>query len=161
MFKMREVYKKSKDSNYSMSEHNPIELLNKDPEVVRNSIKKYFTTGKAKFKLYKNGLISNITDNDIDAISEFLQGGLLQLLEKYRNLNKYNYDYIFDIYNDLMNTDDSPFESIHDYFKSFFWYTLQLFWWNNLDTINDKMETFFGLHCVFDTKRNAYKMDWL
>ena len=117
---MREVYKKSKDSNYSMSEHNPIELLNKDPEVVRNSIKKYFTTGKAKFKLYKNGLISNITDNDIDAISEFLQGGLLQLLEKYRNLNKYNYDYIFDIYNDLMNTDDSPFESIHDYFKSFF-----------------------------------------
>ena len=117
---MREVYNKSKDSNYSMSEHNPIELLSKDPEVVRNWIKQYFTTGKIKFKLYKNGLIWDITDNDIDAISEFLQGGLLQLLERYRNLNKYSHDYILEVYNYLMNTDDSPFESIHDYFKSFF-----------------------------------------
>ena len=103
-----------------ISEYNPSEILGDDPNALRNCVKKYFTTGKPKFKLHKQDTLCDITERDIDIIPEFLQGGIIQVMERYQKLNQYDYDYIKEVYLVLMKTDDSSFESITHFFKTFY-----------------------------------------
>ena len=103
-----------------ISEYNPSEILGDDPNALRNCVKKYFATGKPKFKLHKKDTVCDITERDIDIISEYLQGGIIQVMERYQKLNQYDYDYIKEVYLELMKSEDSTFESITNYFKTFF-----------------------------------------
>ena len=119
-FVMREAHYYCKDNTHKMSEYIPSEMLSKDPDVVRNWVKSYFTTGKTQFKLHKQDTICEITERDIDTISKFLQGGVIQVMERYQSLSQYDYDYIHEVYKELMEIDNSPFESVTHYFKTFF-----------------------------------------
>ena len=51
-------------------------MLSNEHEVVRVWVKMYFRTGVFKHKLYKNGYACEITDQNIDAVSEFFQRGI-------------------------------------------------------------------------------------
>ena len=119
-YTMKEASKFTKNIKSSISEYNPIEMISNEHEVVRNWVKKYFRTGEVKNKLYKNGSACEITDQDIDVISEFLQGGIIKLAEKYQKICNYDLGYIDEIYTELIEIDDSPQESVANYFKTFF-----------------------------------------
>ena len=119
-FAMIKYYNKTQDMTSPDSEFVISDLLSEDKEKVKGLLQKYFRNEKFKSKLYKNGSACEITDRDIDAISEFLQGGVIQLVERYQKVNQYDLDYIEEIYSELMSSDDSPQESVKDYFKKFF-----------------------------------------
>ena len=119
-FSMSRIHKQSQNKSIPLNEYKPTDLLSEDPNEVREWVKKYFRTGKTNWKLYKDNEESEITDHDIDAISEFLQGGFIKLAYRYQNLFKYDLDYINEVYSEVIKSDEHPFESIKYYFETFF-----------------------------------------
>ena len=119
-FKIKEVHRFTKNIVNSISEYNPSKISSKDGEVVRDCLEKYFKTGETCYSIYKNGTMCEITDHDIDAISEFLQCGIIQLIERYQGIHRYDIDYIDEVCQELMKIDDSQQESVINYFKTFF-----------------------------------------
>lgn len=79
-----------------------------------------FKTGTGYAKVFIEGVQSVITENDLDALVYFLKLGVLKQIEKYQSIDKSDLDEIAAIFLGLMEIDEKPNRSIHDYFETFF-----------------------------------------
>ena len=119
-FTLRDAYFFSQKKRDFLSEFDPLMLTSDDPLVVRECIEKYIKTWEFKYNFHKQGVKAKATDRDIEAISEFIQHGILKMMLRYQKVNKHDLEYVNEVYTELIQSTEPPFENLKDYFQTFF-----------------------------------------